>query len=30
MLTILIIILLVLLLIGGGHGIRHRGRRGSY
>ena len=30
MLTILIIILLVLLLTGGGHGIRHRGRRGSY
>ncbi len=30
MLTILIIILLVLLLTGGGYGIRHRGRRGSY
>ena len=30
MLTILLIILLVLLLTGGGYGIRHRGRRGSY
>jgi hypothetical protein len=30
MLPILIIILLVLLLTGGGYGIRHRGRRGSY
>ena len=30
MLTILVIILLVLLLTGGGYGIRHRGRRGSY
>jgi hypothetical protein len=30
MLTIIIIILLVLLLTGGGYGIRHRGRRGSY
>jgi hypothetical protein len=30
MLTILIIILLVLLLTGGGYGMRHRGRRGSY
>ena len=30
MLTIIIIILLALLLTGGGYGIRHRGRRGSY
>ena len=30
MLTILIIILLVLILTGGGYGIWHRGRGGSY